>query len=373
VPEDGEKQLRECQWQKSYELVVPQNWTSGVYLGKLTASEGSNQSYIVFIVKDKRETDFLFQCSDMTWQAYNRWPEWRSLYDWNNSIWTTSAGPNISFDRPYSFYYNGLPSKLNPYTNGSGEFLLWEFPLAFWMEKEGYDVSYISNLDTHQYPETFKRAKGFLSVGHDEYWTRQMFNNVSKARDEGLNLVFLSGNSLDGEVFLTTSETGQNDRIMGRAKHFTDEQNLMGASSYGVGLGSWICQQPEHWLFAGTGMQKGDSIVDLVGWEFHGPPLKKDSSLVVLATGNFIPQWKPGEVDSPAATMYTCPKGNFVFNAATCWWSMVLSTPPGFQNPPNKDFLTGDDRVRQMTKNLFDRIAAGSSVKPPKQDTQAGF
>ncbi|MEX0714521.1 MAG: hypothetical protein WD278_19450, partial [Pirellulales bacterium] len=32
---------------------------------------------------------------------------------------------------------------------GSGEFLLWEFPLAFWMEQHGYDVSYISNIDTH--------------------------------------------------------------------------------------------------------------------------------------------------------------------------------------------------------------------------------
>ena len=53
-------------------------------------------------------------------------------------------------------------------TNGSGEFLLWEFPLAFWMESSGYDVTYISNLDTHNDFESLTRAKGFLSVGHDE-------------------------------------------------------------------------------------------------------------------------------------------------------------------------------------------------------------
>ena len=35
-----------------------------------------------------------------------------------------------------------------PLSQGSGEFLMWEFPLAYWMEKEGYDVSYISNVDT---------------------------------------------------------------------------------------------------------------------------------------------------------------------------------------------------------------------------------
>ena len=29
---------------------------------------------------------------------------------------------------------------------------------------------------------------------------------------------------------------------------------------------------PEHWLFEGTGMKKGDSIKGLVGWEWHGDP-----------------------------------------------------------------------------------------------------
>ena len=32
------------------------------------------QSYVVFIVRDDRPADILFQCSDNTWQAYNRWP-----------------------------------------------------------------------------------------------------------------------------------------------------------------------------------------------------------------------------------------------------------------------------------------------------------
>ena len=42
-----------------------------------------------------------------------------------------------------------LPGGRQPAVAGSGSFMLWEFPLAFWMEKEGYDVSYISNVDTH--------------------------------------------------------------------------------------------------------------------------------------------------------------------------------------------------------------------------------
>jgi len=33
---------------------------------------------------------------------------------------------------------------------GSGEFLCWEFPLYYWLEQHGYDVTYCSNLDTHR-------------------------------------------------------------------------------------------------------------------------------------------------------------------------------------------------------------------------------
>jgi hypothetical protein len=85
VPEIGEKRLRECRWEKSTSLTIPADWVSGVYLGRLTTLPASKdepywQSYIVFIVTDDRKADILFQCSDNTWQAYNRWPDNYSLY-----------------------------------------------------------------------------------------------------------------------------------------------------------------------------------------------------------------------------------------------------------------------------------------------------
>jgi hypothetical protein len=39
------------------------------------------QTYVIFIVRDYRPVDLLFQCSDLTWQAYNKWPARDSLYD----------------------------------------------------------------------------------------------------------------------------------------------------------------------------------------------------------------------------------------------------------------------------------------------------
>src|SRR6516162_10680117 len=73
-PDIGEERLRECRWEPATKLTIPKDWPSGVYLGKLTAEKEKLQSYIVFIVRDDRACDFLFQCSDTTWNAYNRWP-----------------------------------------------------------------------------------------------------------------------------------------------------------------------------------------------------------------------------------------------------------------------------------------------------------
>ncbi|HIK91862.1 MAG TPA: hypothetical protein EYG03_07750, partial [Planctomycetes bacterium] len=99
--------LRECQWDAAVEFTIPQDWVSGVYLGKLTTlSESRNepywQSYVIFIVKDDRSADLVFQCSDNTWQAYNRWPVNESLYTHPDGA--HAPGVAVSFDRPYGKY-----------------------------------------------------------------------------------------------------------------------------------------------------------------------------------------------------------------------------------------------------------------------------
>src|SRR5260221_12736232 len=58
------KRLRDCAWDACAELKIPADWLSGVYLGKLTEGREGLQSYIVFIVRDDRRADYLFQCSD---------------------------------------------------------------------------------------------------------------------------------------------------------------------------------------------------------------------------------------------------------------------------------------------------------------------
>src|SRR5512133_769817 len=49
------ERLRECNWEIATTLTIPEDWPSGVYLGKLSRDEkAGTQSYIIFVVKSKR-------------------------------------------------------------------------------------------------------------------------------------------------------------------------------------------------------------------------------------------------------------------------------------------------------------------------------
>jgi hypothetical protein len=372
--------LRECRWEPSVQLEIARDWPSGVYLGKLTAEKENIQSYIIFIVRDDRACDFLFQCSDTTWAAYNRWPDRWSLYDddktgWDD--WYTGPGVSAGWDRPYGKYRQVVDA---PLSLGSGEFLLWEFPLAFWMEKHSYDVSYVSNVDTHADAAGLRRAKAFLSVGHDEYWSLEMFRNVKAALEAGVHAAFFSGNAVDGVVALHANGNGAANRWIERVgtfggalpdrrareekhaarwkQHGPDPRAIMGARTTlpANGWSDWTCVREKHWLFAGTGMKNGDKIPGLVGWEHHGEPADVPG-LEVVARGPVTSHGKPQGVDY-TSVVFPGPKGNIIFNAATIWWSDGLSHPPAYVRPSahGKSPPGPDQRVQRMTANLFDRF-----------------
>jgi len=377
VPKPAAKNLHECRWEPAVSLTIPDDWPSGVYLGRLTTLQDTSgvgywQSFVVFIVKDDRPADILFQCSDNTWQAYNRWPDHHSLYTHPQG----GQGPwaDVSFDRPYAKYAQIYE---NPQSIGSGEWLCFEFPFAYWLEQQGYDVTYCSNSDMLT-PDRGLKCKTFLSVGHDEYWDIRAYESVKTLRDAGVNLMFFSGNSICWVTPMRAGFDGRPNRIIFRGGPFgseykygidretshgpfphqgPDEGYLLGARNVRPvnGGGDWVCDLPEHWIFQGTGMKKGERIPGLIGWEYHGDPPADLAGLEVVGRGmalhnGTVPQeW--------TATIYPGPKNNFVFNGATIFWCQGLSSPPGHMLPwshwsrPHGP----DPRVQKITQNLLDR------------------
>ena len=369
-PEVGPKRERLCQWEPCAQLLIPEEWVSGVYLAKLTELNEGIQSYIIFIVRDQREASYLFQCSDNTWQAYNRWPSQFSLYDDGKSEWYWGGGVRVGFNRPYGKYCQIVDQ---PLSIGSGEFFLWEYPFVYWLEAHGYDVSYISNADTHFDRAGLLRADGLLSVGHDEYWTIQMYRNVEAAILAGVSVGFFSGNAVCGRILEGDPKLRSFERVgvygppggtrefvsMSSLKHERPYANeLVGAHSTGpvTGGADWICTRPDHWIYRDTRMKEGDRIPGLIGWEWHGDPAPI-KGLEIVATGPT--QDAPGKPNGGVytATTYPGPKTNIVFNAATCWWADGLAEPPGYLHPKVYTEPKGPDpRVQQITHNVLRRM-----------------
>ena len=52
-----------------------------------------------------------------------------------------------------------------------------------WLEQNGYDINYISGVDTARDGAQLLNSEIFLSVGHDEYWSGDQFANVMAARE----------------------------------------------------------------------------------------------------------------------------------------------------------------------------------------------
>ncbi|MCU0707266.1 MAG: hypothetical protein MUF23_03145 [Pirellula sp.] len=383
TPTPGPYRLMQCQWPGVAHWTIPVDAVSGVYLAKLTSKKTEIESFVVFIVRDRRPADLVFQCSDFTWQAYNRWPSQYSLYDDGQREWYWGGESQVSMDRPYGKYCQIFDA---PLSTGSGEFLLWEFPFAYWLETNGADVTYISNLDTHRSAETLTRGKGVLSVGHDEYWTIDMFRHMQQAVQAGTSIGFFSGNTACGRVvwddatrsirrvgvFGPPNGTIEFQAMSSLIHERPYANELVGAHSTGpvTGGADWVCHQPDHWIFAGTGMKQSDAIPGLVGWEWHGDPAPIEG-LEIVATGPT--QSAPGKPNGGqyTATVYPGPKNNFVFNASTIWWGDGLSAPPGYVRPSVYTTPQGPDpRVSRITRNILERMigrglsGSGSAVQP---------
>ena len=180
--------LTDCgNWAESASWAVPADAVSGIYFAKLVRDGGaSDGSHIFFIVRDDDgHSDLLFQTQDTTWEAYNQYGG-RSLYQSND------GGPGTNPARAYKVSYNRPLTTRGPTPEDSP--FNAEYPMVRWLERNGYDVSYFTGVDSARRGSEILDHKTFLSVGHDEYWSAGQRANVTAARDAGVNLAFFSGN-----------------------------------------------------------------------------------------------------------------------------------------------------------------------------------
>jgi hypothetical protein len=385
MPVEGPNRVMDCNWQPTLQIQTGADWLSGVYVAKLTELQTNTDSYAIFVVRDEKPCDLLIKVNDMNWQSYNRWPNSHSLYCDGKSDANWRTGLDGSLNRPYMKHHAYSDS---PLSVGSGEWFCYEFPLAYWMEQQGYHVSYVSCWDVHYRPETLDRSKCLISVGHDEYWTQPMYDAVKKrVRDNGLSALFLCGNSVFGRLDLKPDGSGRPDRVITREGRFKTEHELMGVRSPMPVIGSadWTCTVPEHWIYSGTGMKFGEGLPAMVAWEFHAEAADLPS-LEIVAAGETDGRNRPVRDGASGrnsswfqASIYTGPKNNIVFSASTLLWAYGLGEPPGLVRTQYYDEawdkvtrkvvqrrMGPDPRVQRITRNLIERAISGREPERKK-------
>ena len=191
-------------WAVSANWAIPADAVSGVYIAKLVRQDGTaGENQIPFIVRnDAGTSDVIFQTSDETWQAYNPWGG-ANLYGGNGPGGDSAPGRAyaVSYNRPITTRGGGnFPTGGTNFSGPQDYIFGVEYPAIQWLEKNGYDVSYMAGVDSDRLGSLIKNHKMFLSVGHDEYWSGQQRTNVEAARDAGVNLSFWSGNEVYWET-----------------------------------------------------------------------------------------------------------------------------------------------------------------------------
>jgi hypothetical protein len=358
--------LVQCSWPPAFSVTIPPTAISGLYLVRIVRQDKIG-ALIPLIIKDQRPSDLYFQSSVTTAQAYNNWGGEGLYSDSHDGL---GFATQVSFDRPYDLGF------------GSGQILNYEALTARFLERNGYDVSYTTNLDVaREGVAGLLRHGAFLSVGHDEYWDGDERIAVQAARDAGQPIFFFGANAgywktrqsnpgVDGNARIITcykrnpaqdplagtpAQTGRyRDPTINEPEEALDGTMYEGWLLFGE---PWAVQNAGDPLYAGTGLREGDTIPQLVGYEYDrrfgvsvpGPVTVVSHSPVVDAEGR--PSYQQ-------ATHYKAPSGAFVFGAGTIYWSRFL------------DGALRDPRVERMTANaLF--IGAHIPVPPGLQDVTA--
>ena len=189
-------------WAVSASWTVPTTAVSGVYIARPTASNGA-ASHIPFVVRNDASTAaILFRTNDTTWQAYNDYGG-NSLY-YGTGPASDGRAYKVSFNRPYN-----TRGQASGY--GTSNFLFYaEYPMIRFLESNGYDVSYMSELDPERQPSLLTRHQTIVTAGHDEYWSAGQRAAFESARDAGVNLALFTGNDMFWKVRFENSIDGSN-------------------------------------------------------------------------------------------------------------------------------------------------------------------
>jgi hypothetical protein len=311
-----------CGWPAALTIDTGPGWRSGYYevVMEIDVDGKVRRDFAFFVLRPSRGTRIVLALATNTWHAYNDFGG-PNLY---------TGGTQVSMRRPMAAGYLFKPPGMGRRVTGTGApdpqnaahvgyitvnhlsgyagsagWPDWELPFLEWSERDGFDIGVCTNADLETHPEVLDGAQLYLSVGHDEYWSRPMRETVEVFIARGGNAAFFSGNTslwqvrIEGEdhdVMVGYKGFFKNDPLMGTDREsevttfWSDvivgrpENHMTGVSftrggyhrigrNVTAGLGGYTVHRAGHWMFDGTGLGYGDVLgvgATVVGYECDG-------------------------------------------------------------------------------------------------------
>jgi N,N-dimethylformamidase beta subunit-like, C-terminal len=339
-------------WPVTDSVQTDVDWTSGYYLARLAVPATGDAANVFFVVREAptHASTVLVEAPVNTWQAYNSWGG-RSLYV------ATDGGPlatRVSFDRPWS-------------PGSQWQFVRWGIHLVRFLEREGYDVSYTTDVDVDRDPAELLHHALVIVDGHGEYWTSGIRDAFETARDAGVNLMFMGANIGYWQVryeddrrtvvgYKTTPDPETDQRLRSTLFRSLDparyECSLLGVMHMGAIERTGVSHDysveagalGDKW-FADTGFTAASTLPGLVGpeWDQVVDPRRAWScNFANLGLTTFFHyDGQPGDAD---AVRYTAPSGSVVFSAGSLQLESGLDSFGG---------SAADPRLQQFVRNAL--------------------
>ncbi len=403
-------------WGVSASWKVPSNAVSGLYMAELEREDTHGKSQIFFVVKNEAShAPIVLKTSDATWEAYNEYGG-NSLYSCNSVCPEGNPG---GYKAAYAVSYNRPFDGTLARDGGKSDPFYAEYQMMRWLEKEGYNITYLAQPDIAAHPELLKNHEVFISSGHDEYWSAAERGAMEAAREAGVNLAFFSGNEGFWKTRWASSSAGPSTPnrtlITYKETHFTEpvdpEEPKVATSSWrDPRYTSGGAGRPENELtgqlfmvnegssdikvpgsFAKLRFWKNTQVASLtpsqtltldpggetLGYEWDVDadngfrpagriPLSSTTVSGVQTFKDYGTEVVEPSVATHSLSLYRAPSGALVFGAGTVQWSWGLEnvnawgnyfTDPS-ENPPDKN-------MEQATVNLF----AEMGVQPGSLET----
>jgi hypothetical protein len=302
------------------------NWRSGVYYARLTAP-GGRVGYATFVLRPVQlgVHSVAIVMPTQTWQAYN---------------FRDDNGDRV----PDTWYAGGSTAKLSrPFLNRGvpPHYKYYDHRFQAWVNLTRGGADYLSDADLNGSGGAALRKAYQLLIfeGHHEYVTSHEYDAVTRYRDLGGNLVFLSANNFFWKITIRGN-------VMTRVAKWRDlgrpEAALIGVEYYhndmGEHRGPWVVRPAAAklpWLMHGTGLD--------VGMEFSSGGIEADDVTsdspknlkVVAAIPNLYGDGRDADM-----TYYETSSGAKVFAAGA--FTIAGSVWQG--------------HVEQLMTNLWDRL-----------------